>query len=298
MEIGNPLVSVVIPTYNRPDTLIRAIDSVLAQIYNNVEVIVVDDNNPGSEGRNMTEKLMARYDGNLRVKYIKHPYNKNGSAARNTGAASSSAKYIAFLDDDDEFLPEKISSQVNRLENLSDEWAICYSKRYEITNGIKVEPSENREGNLFLEALKRKVNARMGSNLLIRKKVFDAVGGFDESFKRYQDHEIFIKILHDYKVAYCDTPGLIAYNYPHGCYDYDALNNKFIESFRKYIDELPLKEQREVYITLNLQKLQNKLIGNHDIKGCLRMLYKGEVPFLRALAYVTGSTFQYIKRRI
>ena len=102
------LVSVVIPTFRRPDKLERAIESVLAQTYPRVEVIVVDDNDPDTEGRLLTEQIMFRYVANSRVRYIKHEHNKNGSAARNTGARNSDAEFVAFLDDDDEFFPEKI----------------------------------------------------------------------------------------------------------------------------------------------------------------------------------------------
>ena len=241
---------------------------------------------------------MVQYEGNEKVKYIKHPHNKNGSAARNTGAKSSNAEYIAFLDDDDEFLPDKIQSQVARLESLSEDWAVCYSKRYEITEGHKFEPDETREGSLFIEALKRQLPVRMGSNLLIRKRAFDKVGGFDESFTRYQDHEIFIKLLHDYKLAYCSTPGLIAYNYSHGNFDFDALNQRFIDSFKHYIDELPTKEQKDVYITLNLQKMKNKLVTNHDFKGVTKMLVNREVPFFKAIFFISKEVIEYIKRRL
>ena len=99
---NTPLVSVIIPTYKRPDYLDRAIDSVLNQTYNNIEIIVVDDNNPNTEGRERTEKIMRRYENNPHVIYIKHEYNKNGSAARNTGFKASHGVYLAFLDDDDQ----------------------------------------------------------------------------------------------------------------------------------------------------------------------------------------------------
>lgn len=79
------LVSVVIPTYKRSDTLDRAIKSVLAQTNSAIEVIVVDDNNPGAEGRERTELKMLEFSNNPKVKYVKHEKNKNESAARNTG---------------------------------------------------------------------------------------------------------------------------------------------------------------------------------------------------------------------
>ena len=94
-------VSVIIPTFKRPGELGRAINSVLAQTYSNIEVVVVDDNNDGDEFRKETELFMKRFESNDRVKYIKHTKNQNGSAARNTGIANSDGEFIAFLDDDD-----------------------------------------------------------------------------------------------------------------------------------------------------------------------------------------------------
>ena len=81
MIVNNPLVSVIIPTYNRPDNLSRAIDSVLNQTYDNIEVIIVDDNNPNTEARVRTEEFMSQYEKNSHIKYIKHEKNKNASAA-------------------------------------------------------------------------------------------------------------------------------------------------------------------------------------------------------------------------
>ena len=95
-----PLVSVIIPTYNRPTYLRRCLESVLNQTYKNIEIFVVDDNNPETEARIETEKIMNEYVNGKNVTYLKHNFNKNGSAARNTGWKHSSGKYITFLDDD------------------------------------------------------------------------------------------------------------------------------------------------------------------------------------------------------
>ena len=83
------LVSVIIPTYKRPNMLGRAIDSVLGQSYTNIEVVVVDDNSDGDKYRLETIQYMERYANDYRVKYIKHKTNQNGSAARNTGIQNS-----------------------------------------------------------------------------------------------------------------------------------------------------------------------------------------------------------------
>ena len=103
-----PLVTVVIPTYNRPVYLKRCIDSVLNQTYKRIEIIVVDDNNPDTEARKETEAIIAEFVSAGQVKYIQHERNKNGSAARNTGWKASHGEYITFLDDDDEIHATKI----------------------------------------------------------------------------------------------------------------------------------------------------------------------------------------------
>ena len=86
------------------------------QNYSNIELIVVDDNNSGTEYRRNVENIMSEYKLGENFKYIKHKENLNGAAARNSGIKNSSGKYIAFLDDDDVFSKNRIRSLVNELE--------------------------------------------------------------------------------------------------------------------------------------------------------------------------------------
>ena len=295
-----PLVSVIIPTFKRPDTLTRAVDSVLSQTYKNVEVIVVDDNNPGSEGRKLTEDVMKVYEGNERVIYIKHPQNKNGSAARNTGAKASKGKYIAFLDDDDEFLPLKIESQVERLENLPVDWGLCYSKHYSRKpGGEPIEAPECREGRLYLNALQRTLGFAAGSNLLIRKEAFNDVGGFDESFKKSQDLELIAKLLWKYKIAYVETPGLIVnVHLEKRVCDFEKQTKDYLERFKPFIEQLSLEEQKSVYVEINKQRFFNYFRVEHSIKGCLKMLIKKEIKLHDAFDYTFRKIKVYIRRSL
>lgn len=120
-------VSVIIPTYSRNDTLIRAINSVLNQTYQNLEIIVVDDNPVDSVWRIRTENLMEGYIDNPKVKYIKNKENLGGAGARNEGIKASSSDYIAFLDDDDEYFKERIEKQMDFfLEHASDKTALVF----------------------------------------------------------------------------------------------------------------------------------------------------------------------------
>ena len=125
---SSPLVSVIIPTYGRSAYLPRCVCSVLEQSYSAVEIFVVDDNNPDTEARRETEKAMEQFADNPKVHYLRHDKNRNGSAARNTGLRAASGKYVAFLDDDDMFVREKIEKCVARMESLDDSYGMCYSR--------------------------------------------------------------------------------------------------------------------------------------------------------------------------
>lgn len=104
----------------------RAIKSVLGQTYINVQVVVVDDNDPNTDWRINTEKVMESFACDSRVKYVKHNHNMNGSVARNTGIKEADGEIVTFLDDDDEYYPEKIEKQVKfLLENPSYKAVYC-----------------------------------------------------------------------------------------------------------------------------------------------------------------------------
>ncbi len=118
-----PLVSVVIPTLNRSILLGRAIDTVLAQTYRRVEVVVVDDGS--SDG---TSQRVAQI-GDQRVRYVRHPRTRGLAAARNTGIRHARGQYVALLDDDDEIVAEKLERQLAALHESADPAAtVCYTR--------------------------------------------------------------------------------------------------------------------------------------------------------------------------
>ena len=104
-------VSCIIPSYKRCDTVTRAIDSVLAQTYKNIEVCLVDDNIPGDEYSLKLQEALKKYEGDSRVRYIAQEKHINGAVARNVGIREATGTYIGFLDDDDEWMPEKLNSR-------------------------------------------------------------------------------------------------------------------------------------------------------------------------------------------
>ncbi len=110
------MVSVITPTYKRAHFLSRAIDSVLNQTYDNVQVVVVDDNAELPEARKNTEKTMLKYKNDSRVVYIQNSVNLGGGLSRNVGIDACGGEYIAFLDDDDEFEPPKIKTELKFMQ--------------------------------------------------------------------------------------------------------------------------------------------------------------------------------------
>ena len=132
------MVSVIIPTYKSPSTLTRAVDSVLQQQgYYDYELVIVDDNSPESVERKETEQVMAKYTTNSKVKYIKQSRNLNGAVARNRGVKESQGELICFLDDDDIFLPMKLSKQVQYM-NEHPEFGASYTGRINKTGSISL----------------------------------------------------------------------------------------------------------------------------------------------------------------
>ena len=297
--ISQVLVSVIIPTFKRPDTLDRAIKSVLAQTYPNVEVIVVDDNDPDTEGRALTEAKMALFADEPRVRYIKHECNKNGSAARNTGARVALGEYIAFLDDDDEFLPCKIESQIKRFNELDDTYGCCYSKyAVRMPDGRQAVGKENREGNLFVEALCRELCTMAGSNLLVKKESFDSIGGFDESFKRHQDVEFLTRLLQKYKMAYDKQLGLIVNVHSQDSKaDYQKILDQYESCFSKYLETMDNSVRVRFYSQINIQRFWDYLRTKKDFKSCIKMIKEKKISIVDACSYTLAKTFKYTKRR-
>lgn len=192
----NDLVSVIIPTFSRPYNLERAIKSTLSQTYKNIEIIIVDDNGIGSKYQIETEKAIRNYIKKGEVKYIKHDINKNGATARNTGLKASKGIYVNFLDDDDEFLPDKIKNQVNLLEKNIKYAACCCDSIIQYHHHQDIVKCQ-QNGNLIEAILSGNAHFNT-SSVLFRRNALEELNGFDESFRRHQDWELYIRFFRKY----------------------------------------------------------------------------------------------------
>ncbi|WP_301179955.1 glycosyltransferase family 2 protein [Thalassolituus sp. UBA3500] len=186
------LVSVIIPTYGRSLYLERALDSVFNQTYCNVEVLIVDDNGIGTEEQKKSSMLMLdKYREYENLIYIPNEINRGGAVARNIGIDNANGKYITFLDDDDEYLLDKVERQVRSVINGNLDVALCaayyFNSKGEKENSIARPIGENIRDFLL-------GGVALTPMIMATKESLNNVGGFDET-PRYQDHILMLKLL-------------------------------------------------------------------------------------------------------
>ena len=196
-----PLVSVIIPTYNRGWVLREAIDSVLAQDYKNYELIVVDDGSTDD-----TRKILAAYGRDI---IVLRQTNKGVSAARNRGIAQARGHLVAFLDSDDTWLPRKLSRQIDFF-NLHPDAIINQTEEIWIRNNVRVNPKDRHRkpsGMIFDRSLELCLVSP--SAVMIKRTLFDAVGVFDENLPACEDYDLWLRISCRFPVHLIDTPLIV-----------------------------------------------------------------------------------------
>lgn len=213
------LVSVVIPTYSRNDMLTRAIDCILVQTHQKLDIIVVDDNPPESEFRLSTEQIMKHYKEDSRVRYIMNEQNLGGAGARNVGIEAARGEYIAFLDDDDEYYPEKIEKQLDLFLNSTfEKLALVYCDVAHVgREGTHVDCviKKRHRGNCLYEAIEDDCLAST-SMWLVKKSCLNAVGNFT-IVPCKQDSTVILKLLMaGYEVDYVPEVLCLYRNYRSG----------------------------------------------------------------------------------
>lgn len=211
-----PLVSVVITTYKRsPEIVERALKSVVRQTYTNLEIFVVNDYPDDVELVEALRNVINRIAEKRNTHYIVVDHNGGACRARNLALEQAQGKYVACLDDDDEWLPQKVQLQVEKLE-ASPAAAIAYCNAELHYEGD--EPDRNRfltpqqEGNIYFRMIGKNVIGSC-SFPMFRVKVLKEVHGFNENMPALQDWELYLRILKHYEAVYIDKPLAIYYFY-------------------------------------------------------------------------------------
>ena len=196
-------ISVIIPSYNRAHLLPRCLDSVIAQDHAPCEIIVVDDGSTDS-----TQTLLRRNYPEIR---LVPQTNKGVSAARNAGINAAKGDWLAFLDSDDTWFPEKLGRQAQTIET-SPGSNIIHTDEIWIRNGVRVNPQRKHKkygGSIFGYCLPLCVISP--SSVMIHRRVFDRVGLFDETLPVCEDYDLWLRICARMPVLFIREPLITKY---------------------------------------------------------------------------------------
>jgi glycosyltransferase involved in cell wall biosynthesis len=251
-------VSVIIPTYNRAKTIGAAIDSVLKQTFRYYEIIVIDDGSTDD-----TAGKLKQY-GKL-IKYI-HQENKGVSAARNAGLRLATGGYIAFLDSDDTWVPDKLEKQLKYFENNSRVGLLYSSARYLAVNN-NTEQIKPRVITRNLREMIEKDAVFPTSTVIIRRECLDKVGMFDETLRGIEDFDLWFRIAERYPIYFQDEITAQHNYYGSSLADQsDEMSRAYIKIYNKIIAKY--KDQ------YNLQYMRERLARQHYSLGIHNMQEK------------------------
>jgi glycosyltransferase involved in cell wall biosynthesis len=206
-----PLVSVVIPTFNRAEQPIAAIESVLAQTYSTVEVIVVDDGSTNSSAQTIQRFINQSPNVCGRILFVSQA-NQGASVARNTGISKARGEYIAFLDSDDYWVPEKLECQMQALAQFKNECGVCFTDAKLVNeSGMDISSFQAHRRNytesvgIDRDAVKSLAESFSGfwiSTLLVRADIARQVGGFSTDISFVEDRDFHFRLALITSVAY------------------------------------------------------------------------------------------------
>jgi glycosyltransferase involved in cell wall biosynthesis len=197
---NSPQVSVIVPVFNSDTTIRRALDSVTAQTFRDFEIIAVDD---ASTDRSIDAVTRG---GDERVTLLRHPRNRGAGAARNTGVAAARGRWVAFLDSDDAWKPDKLARQLSVLAQAHDDIAACATGFNLHRDGRKLAISLTMRTWDFRRDILFGCTISPGSTLMVERRVFDEIGGFDENFRRLEDWDWLLRYSGRYGMAFAPEP--------------------------------------------------------------------------------------------
>ena len=273
---ATPPVSVIIPTFNRAHVLSRAIDSVLGQSFEDFELLVVDDGS--ADG---TAELMERYGRwHPRVRYLVQSANAGVSAARNRGMNEACGRLIAFLDSDDEWLPEKLAAQVSFFDEAPRDVGLLYGGVRTVGASTWVFRPKTR-GWIHPNLLERNV-IHSTSNVMIRREVFEKIGGFQEQIPAIEDWDYWIRVAKHFAIDYLEEDQSYYYESP------DELNRKSLATrenldSRAWLYDIHGEDMRRA-------KVAHRFLGESGRRHMVAKEHHAAIPLLfQALKLYPGS---------
>ncbi|MDD5638815.1 MAG: glycosyltransferase [Candidatus Pacebacteria bacterium] len=258
------LISVIIPTYNRAHLLSRAIDSVLSQTFQDFELIIVDDGSTDN-----TKEIVEEYQKkDERIKYLWEENSGGPAKPKNTGIKNSQGEFIAFLDSDDEWLPEKLEKQLKLFENSNNlGFVSCNALIIDENNNIKGEYQSPRNKS-FINLLDGNKISNCG--VIVKKNIFEELGIFDENLKFGEDWEMWLRIAKKYNFDSVYESLIKCYLHQNNITktienfkqieDFKYILEKYKDDFKKYpkVKSRPLRNIGTFYILDNNSKMARK----------------------------------------
>ncbi|MCC4831104.1 glycosyltransferase family 2 protein [Shewanella sp. 10N.7] len=297
------IVSVIIPTYNRVDLLKKALDSVLNQNYQHIEVVIVDDASTDN-----TLNFCNSLD-DVRISYHRFDSSKGGNYARNFGVQKSRGSIIAFLDDDDEWLPLKLTEQL-RILQIQSQVGLVYTGAsvVNLEHDLKYNIVPKERGDLSRSILTYN-HIGTTSSVMMRRSIFEEAGMFDIEMPQLQDYDLWIRVCQICNIEFIDRPLINYYVHTNGTQITTSVdkNKQSIEMIdKKYADlisTLSEKEQKkrfcQRYNAMGKRKLKNNET-TEAIKFFIRSFMS--YPNLLSIKFLVASFLPYkfllaIKRR-
>ncbi|WP_375512531.1 glycosyltransferase family 2 protein [uncultured Nostoc sp.] len=238
-------VSVIIPTYQRANLVSETIESVLVQTYTDYEIIVVNDGSTDN-----TREVLARFGNRITVI---HQENKGPSVARNTGIMASQGQYIAFIDDDDLWVPNKLEKQVSCFEsnpNIGLVYSnILFFNDYHVSADIW--PKRSHPPGVLKNWMLFELNFIPILSVMVRRECLDEVGLFDQTLKYCEDYDLWLRIIEKFSVHFL--------NKPLGFYRLSSTNSLSKNKEQILLNEIHIKE-KAFSRNPNLTKLPLKLL--------------------------------------
>ena len=277
----SPVVSVIITTFKRPELLVRAIESVLSQTYRDFEIIVVDDANSSAS----QAKVHTIDTGSIPLVYLKNDVPKGANYSRNKGIRHARGKFVAGLDDDDEFLPERLEVL---LENFDASYAFVTSLNV-ICKDNEVNISKCPAVVRKADMLKRNILLNQG---LIEKSKMLAVGLYDETLPSCQDYDMWLRLIlryGDVKVVQHATQKI---HMPVQLSRITSNSNTKVSGYLKFYKSykyLMSQDERLIHLSA-IRKLKKPESGIHDIAIAI-ILKKIELLNIRCVSIYGGGLF-------
>jgi glycosyltransferase involved in cell wall biosynthesis len=237
-----PKISVIITTYNRAHYICETIDSVLAQTFTDYEIIVVDD---GSTD-NTKETLKAYGD---KVRYF-YQTNQGQPAAENTAISNARGQYLAFVDDDDSWLPTKLEEQIKVLENDPDLGFVCCEAYYTDADGKIVHHWKKKPWHHENFISLYDGNFLNHSSVLLKRDLFDKIGGFDPALLTTQDYDLWLRLAYVCKFKFMPVPLTKIRLHP---------NNKHKNKVRKLKDRVRIIQKASNMAGINFVRRQVRI---------------------------------------